>query len=217
MREQDGRNNSSDIKEDLRGKKDAGQMNAELHLGGREAVEHPSGELRREDFGEDCASDQDRGHYGDDDGEGFLRVRLALFGQEPRVDGDEGDGGGASGDDVVEPVGEGEGGYVGGGLLAGTEGVGDVGLADVSDDALQGDGRLQQESRGERGVLVRRTEETEQAHRLQSNASERACGSYRRDGIGNGNPDWLIGRGRLLRLFLVLKMFRICKYCFVST
>ncbi len=110
-------------------------MNAELHLLGREAVEHPAGELRGEDLGQDGAGDEHRGHHGDDDGESFLRVVLALFGQKTGIDGDESDRGGAAGDDVIEPVGQGEGGYVGVGLLSGAEGVGDVGLADVSDHA----------------------------------------------------------------------------------
>jgi hypothetical protein len=55
------------------------------------------------------------------------------------------------------PVRQGEGGDVGVGLLSGSEGEGDVGLADVSDDAGEGNGDHQQQRRGERGVLVRRT------------------------------------------------------------
>ena len=147
VREQHRGNDSSNIKEDLRGQKNAREMNAESQLLGREAVEHPTGELRGEDLGEDGACDQHRGHHRNDDGESFLGVLLALFRQKPGIDGDECDGGGAAGDDVVEPVGEGESGDVGVGLLTGAEGVGDVGLADVSDHARERDGRHQQQCR----------------------------------------------------------------------
>ena len=164
VREQDRRNDSANIKEDLRRQQDAREMNAEPHLLGREAVEHPAGELRREDLGQDGAGDEHRGHHGNDDGESFLRILLALFRQKPGVDGDEGDRSGAAGDDVVEPVGEGEGGDVGVGLLSGAESVGDVGLADVSDHARERDGRHQQQRCRKRRVLVRWAEEAQQTH-----------------------------------------------------
>src|SRR5271165_709998 len=171
MREQDRRDYSSNIEEDLCRQKDAGEMHAELHLLGREAVEEPGDELRGEDLGDYGAGYEHGGHYSNDDVESFLRVVLALFRKKPCIDGDECDGGGAAGDDVVEPVGQGEGGYVGVGLLSGTKGVGDVGLADVSDDAREGDGRHQQQRRRKGGMLVRWTEEAEETHRLQINAS----------------------------------------------
>ncbi len=66
--------------------------------------------------------------------------------------------------DVVKPVWEGEGGYVGVRLLAGTESVGDVGLANVSDHARERDGRHQQQRCRKRRVLVRWAEEAQQTH-----------------------------------------------------
>jgi len=179
MGKQDGGDDSSDIKEDLRREQDAREMNTELQLLGREAVEHPAGELRGEDFGYDGAGDEHRGHHSDDDGESLLGVVLALLRQKAGVDGDESDRGGAAGDDVVEPVGQGEGGYVGVGLLSGAESVGDVGLADVSDHARERDGRHQQQRRRKRGVLVRGTKKAQQTHLWQINASGGWWQSYR--------------------------------------
>lgn len=197
MGEQHGRDDSADIEENLRREQDASEMNAEAHLLRVEAAEHPTGELRCEDFGDDRPGDEHGGHDGDDDGESFLRVLLAFFGEKSRIDGDECDGGGAAGDDVVEPVGQGESGDVGVGHLSGAESVGDVGLADVSDDAREGDGRHQQQRRGEGGVLVRGTEEAEKTHRLQSNASdgvvrELSAVRNRERQLGFGNQGWEI-------------------------
>src|SRR5271163_3945505 len=135
MGEENCGDDASDIKENLRWEKDAREMHTELHLLGREAGNDAMDQLRGEDFCEDGSGDQNRGHYGDDDGESFLRVLLALFSEEPRVDGDEGDRGRASGDDVVEKIGQGEGSSVGVDQLSRSEGIGDIGFANVSDDA----------------------------------------------------------------------------------
>jgi len=143
--------------------------------------------LRREDLSHYGAGDEHGGHHGNDDGESLLRVLLALFRQKTGIDGDECDRGGATGNDVVEPVGQGEGGDVCVGLLPGAEGVGDVGLADVSDHARERDGRHQQQRRRKRRVLVRWPEETQQTHPSQIKPSGGRRESYRRDGIGNGN------------------------------
>ena len=86
--------------------------------------------MRGEDFGDDDASDENCRHHGDDDREGLLCVGLAFLGEEACVDRNESDGGGASGNDVVEPVGQGEGGNVGIDLSAGAELVRDIRLAD---------------------------------------------------------------------------------------
>ena len=99
--------------------------------------------------------DQHHGHHGDDDGESFLRIGSRFSGEEAGVDRDERDRRCAAGDEVVEPIGQGEGGDVGVGLRAGTEGLGDVGFADVSDDARDHDGGHQQQRCGKRGVLMR--------------------------------------------------------------
>ena len=163
VREQDCRDDAADVKEDLCGQQNAGQMDSQVHLRGREAVKHPAHELRREDFGEDGAHDHDRSHDRDDDGKGFLRVGIALLREKSRIDRDEGDRSRAPGHDVVEPVGQREGGDVGVGLRACAEGVGDVGLADVADHAREHDRRHQQQRGREGRVLVRGTKEPQKS------------------------------------------------------
>ena len=91
-------------------------MDGQVDLRGREAVKHPAHELRRKDFSDDRSNDHHRSHHCDDDGEGLLRVGVALFREEPRIDRDEGNRSRAPGHDVIEPVGQGEGGDVGVGL-----------------------------------------------------------------------------------------------------
>ena len=115
--------------------------------------------MRGEDFGDDDASDENGRHYGDDDREGFLCVGLTFLGEEACVNRNEGDGGSASGNDVIEPVREREGGNVGIDLSSGAELVGDIGLADESDDTGKHNGRHEEHGRGEGAVLVRRAEE----------------------------------------------------------
>ncbi len=161
-RKQHRGHDAADVEEDLRRQQDAGEVNAEIELIGVETAEQVALDLRSEDFGEDGADPQHDRHHGDDDGEGLLRVLFFVLREEAGVDGNEGDGGGAAGDNVVQPVGNGETGDVGIGLRAGAEGPGDVGLADVSDDARRHDGRHQQQ-RGRKGaVLVRRPEMAEE-------------------------------------------------------
>jgi len=129
-------------------------MNAEIDLLWCEAGEHPAHELGREDLGQDGAGDQHGGHHGDDDGESLLRILLALFREETGVDRDKSDRSGASRDDVVEPVGQSKRGDVSVGLLAGSESIGNVGFADVSDGARERDGRHQKQRGRKGGVLM---------------------------------------------------------------
>ena len=163
VRKQDRGNDASNVKEDLRRQQNAGQMDGQIHLRGRETVKHPAHELRRKDFGDDRAHDHHRGHDRDDDGKSLLRVGVALLREKPRIDGDECNGGRAPGHDVVEPVGQGEGGDVSVGLRACAEGIGDVGLADVADHAREHDRRHQQQRGRESRVLVRRTKEPQKS------------------------------------------------------
>ncbi len=137
MRQQDCGDNSSDVKEDLRRQQNAGQMDGQVHLRWRESVKHPAHELRREDFSNDRPHDHYCAHDRNNYGKGLLRIGIAFFRQETRIDGDECNGRSASGDDVVEPVRQGEGGNVGVGLRTGAEGVGNVSLANVADHARE--------------------------------------------------------------------------------
>ena len=91
MREQNRRNHSANVEEDLGGEKNARQMNTEIDLLGSEAGKHPADELGSEDFGQDGAGNQHGGHHGDNDRESLLRVVLAFFGEEAGVDGDKSD------------------------------------------------------------------------------------------------------------------------------
>ena len=105
VREQDGGDDASDVKEDLCRQQNAGQMDGQVDLRGRETAKHPAHELRREDFSEDGAGNHHRGHDRDDDGEGFLRVGIAFFREKPCIDRDECNGSRTPGHNVVEPVG----------------------------------------------------------------------------------------------------------------
>jgi len=115
--------------------------------------------LRGEDFGDDDASDENCRHYCNDDREGFLCVGLTFLGEEACINRDESDGGSASGNDVIKPVRQREGGNVSIDLSSGAELVGDVGLANESDDAGKHNSRHQEHGCREGAVLVRRTEE----------------------------------------------------------
>src|ERR1700677_1175567 len=115
MGEENCGDDASDIKENLRWEKDAREMHTELHLLGREAGNDAMDQLRGEDFCENGSGGQNRGHYGDDEGEGSS---------------------------------------VGVDQLSRSEGIGDIGFANVSDDAGERDRRHQQQRGGKRSVLV---------------------------------------------------------------
>jgi hypothetical protein len=91
------------------------------------------------------------------------KVFCVLLREKTGVDGNECDGGGAAGDQVVQPVGDGEASDIGVGLGAGAESPSNVGLADISDDARGHDGRHQQHGCRENAVLVRGPEMAEQS------------------------------------------------------
>ena len=166
MREKHGGDNASDVKEDLGGKKDARETRAERELLSREAVEHPARDLRCKNFGNDHAGDEHRCHYSNDDRESLLRFSFALLREEAGVDRDKSNGGRASSDDVIQPVRKRESGNVSIHLSAGAELVGDVRLADESDDAREHDRRHQKHGRRKGAVLVRWAKEARQRHGL---------------------------------------------------
>ena len=151
--EEDGGEDSAGEEEELRGKEDAGDAGAEDALRGG-WVEVDAGEEWGEDFGEEdgCAEDDDHGV--EDDGEGALAFGFVVVGAVAVEDGDEGDGGGAADEEVVDPLGEVEGDVVGVGVVACAEFVGDVLVADEADDSGEERGESEEEGGGGGGVAV---------------------------------------------------------------
>ena len=90
-------------------------------------------QLRRKDFEQHRAQAHHRGHDGDGGVERVLRLFVPPFRGVARVDGNEGDGRGATRENVVEEVRQVKGADVGIGIQAGAEGPRDVGLAQVAD------------------------------------------------------------------------------------
>ena len=111
--------------------------------GGREVIEA------------DDADDDDDRHDGDDDGKDAVTVGLVVLLQMARIDGDEGDGERAAGDEIVEPVGNGERGPEGVGLAGGAEERGDDRVAHEAEHARQEHGD-DEDGRGEAEPTRRR-------------------------------------------------------------
>ena len=82
---------------------------------------------------------QDEAHYGDDCGENAPAFVFVLFGDVFGEDGDEGDAERAASDQVVEEIGEREGGVVGAGGGVGADLVGDGPIAEEAEDAAEQD------------------------------------------------------------------------------
>jgi hypothetical protein len=141
-------------------------MNAQLQLLGIEAAEHMAFDLRCKDFCQDGPDPQHHGHYRHDDGKRFLCVLFFVLGQKSRVDRNKGDGGSSPGNEVVQPVGDGEAGDISVGLRTRAERPGDVGLAHIADDAREHDRRHEQQRRREGCVLVRRPQQAQKAVHL---------------------------------------------------
>jgi hypothetical protein len=126
--EEHGGEDSTGEEEELRGKKDAGDAGTEEAFG-RGGVEVDAGEERGEDLGEQDGEAENDGHGVEDDGEGSLAFGLVVLGAVAVEDGDEGDGGCAADEQVVDPLGEVEGNVVCVGGVSGSETPGDVLIA----------------------------------------------------------------------------------------
>jgi hypothetical protein len=160
--EEDGGEDSAAEEEELRGEKDSGDAGAEDALR-RRGVEIDAGEEWGEDFGEKDRGAEDDDHSVEDDGEGAFAFGFVVGGAVAVEDGDEGDGGCAADEEVVDPLGEVEGYVVGVGVVACAEFVGDVLVADEADDAGEQCGEGEEESGGGGGVAVGRAKKSEGA------------------------------------------------------
>ena len=160
--EEDGGEDSAGEEEELRGEEDTGDAGAEDSLWGR-GVEVDAGEEWGEDLGEQDGAAEDDDHGVENDGERAFAFGFVVGGAVAVEDGDEGDGGGAADEEVVDPLGEVEGYVVGVGVVAGAELVGDVLVADEADDSGEESGEGEEEGGGGRGVAVRGAKKSEGA------------------------------------------------------
>ncbi len=110
-----------------------------LEFGGGEAGGDVFHEMRGEDFAEDYQRDQDEAHHGDYRGKDAPAFVFALFGDVFGEDGDEGDAERAAGDQIVEKIGEREGGVVGAGGGVGADLVRDGPIAKEAEDSAEQD------------------------------------------------------------------------------
>jgi hypothetical protein len=92
-------------------------------------------ELGREVLDDDDGRDHHDRHHRGDDREDAVAARLVVILEVARVDGDEGDGERAAGDDVVQKIGDGEGGVERVGGAGGAEERGDDRVAQKAEDA----------------------------------------------------------------------------------
>ncbi len=131
--EEDGGKDSAGEEEELAGEEDAGDAGAEKALG-RVGIEVDADVEGGEDLCEEDGSAEDDDHGVEDDGEGAFAFGLVVVGAVALEDGDEGDGGGSTDEEVVDQFGEEEGYVVGVGVMTRSELVGDVLVADEADD-----------------------------------------------------------------------------------
>ena len=100
----------------------------------------------REDFGEQNTGAEDDDHGGENYGEGAVAAVFVAGFAIAVEDGNEGDGGGAADEEVVEEVGEGEGGAVG--VLRGAGSKEGVDVADAHEREQTGAEGAQHEQDG---------------------------------------------------------------------
>jgi hypothetical protein len=107
-------------------------MHAQSKLLWLKASEHQTCDLGSENFGHNDADAQHQRHYGNDDGEGFLRIFFSFLGQEARVNRNEGDGNGAARDQVGQKIGNLESSDVGVGRRSGAKCPGGIGFSKIT-------------------------------------------------------------------------------------
>ena len=151
--EENGGEDSTGEEEELAGEKDAGDAGGEDAFGGG-GVEVKADVIGGKDLGEDDGGAKDENHGVEDDGERSLAFGLVVVGAIAFEDGDEGDGGCAADEKVVDELGEVEGYVIGVGVVACAELVGDELVADEADDAREERGESEEQGRGCRGVAV---------------------------------------------------------------
>ena len=106
-------------------------------------------ELRGKDFAEDDQADQQEPHEGHDRGENPPGFVLAILGGVLGEDGNEGDAERGAGDQIIEEIGQGEGGVIGVGHGVRADLVGDGPLAKEAEDAGEQDSAHDDGRRGE--------------------------------------------------------------------
>ena len=97
--------------------------------------------LRSENFRQENAHAQHRGHDGDDDRESLLGLCFLFLRKKAGVDRNEGDGSGPARHQIIKPVGDGEAGDVGISRWPGAERISNIGFAHVADHAREHDRR----------------------------------------------------------------------------
>ena len=110
---------------------------------------------RSENLGEDNGCAEDKDHGVEDDGERALTFHLVVIGTVAVENGDEGDGGGAADEEVVDEFGEVEGDVVGVGVMADAESVGDELFAQETEYARGKSGESEEQSCRGCSVAVR--------------------------------------------------------------
>ncbi len=173
--ESDGGEDTAGEEEDLAGEEDAGHLRAErglLGAGGEEAL----GVDGRQELGEQDDGAEHEQHGVEDDGEGAVAGLVLAALAVAAEDGDEADGGGASDEEVGDQVRELEGDIVGVGARTCAEGVGDVFVADETDDAGEEGEAAEEYGCGACRVLVRGPEKAEAPR------GRRVCGGNRDGG-----------------------------------
>src|SRR5439155_2838536 len=152
-REQRRRRQPAQIEEELRRQEDARERDRQLEVLGAQLAQVAGGDPRRRELERDDARHDDQRHDGGDDREHVVAARLVILLEVARVDGDEGDRERAAGHDVIEEIGDGEGGVEGVGGAGGAEQRGDDRVAQKAEHARQQDGQDEQR-RGEADLLA---------------------------------------------------------------
>src|SRR5271155_1508339 len=127
------------VEADLCGEHEAREEYGLLEFGWGEAWGDVFHQMRGVDLAEDHQRNQNAAHHRDYRGENAPAFVFALFGDVFGEDGDEGDAERASGDQVVEEIGQSEGGVVGAGSSVGADLVGDGPIAEEAEDAAEQD------------------------------------------------------------------------------
>jgi hypothetical protein len=174
---QGGGEQAAEHVEDLRGQEDAGQRGELLELGGLEAGRDEVHERGRELPQEQRRKPEDQGQEGRDGREGALGGLWGSVGEVALEDRDEDDRERATGEQVVEEVGQDEGGPVDIGVGARAERAADHGFAHQADDAAEENAAAPDQGRDGDGAVG------QGGWRL-SLRPEEVAGNRRRWGIG---------------------------------
>ena len=125
------------VKTDLGGEHDAGEEDDALAFGGIEAGGDEFDELGRENFGERDQDDEDHAHHGHHGGKGAPAFVFAFFGDVHGENRDESYAERAACDQIIQEIGESEGGVVGVGDGVGADLVGDGPFAEEPENAAE--------------------------------------------------------------------------------